>query len=446
MQHLEEGTIHAWLDGALAPDEAQRAEAHMASCETCSALVAEARGLIAAASRILTALDQVPSDVIPLRAAGESIEHDRLAELRARKALERQVAARRRRTRSAFVAAAAIVFVAVGSLTVARHGGVPALGSSRYGMVKDVAPVPATSPPSSSESAIARAGVAADKPDAAAEKKVVPPASRVAAPRENENRAGARPSAPPAGRREADAFVRPGSAADSLVAVETRDARQNVRPLAQGQARQDRAAASQLQQQVVVPSQSSITERSRQLPLIDFAGKQAVRDSSVAAQSAATPVPAAPMRRIDSTLRLQEVVVTGVGAAAVARVTTNSFAGCYQLRRLAADTGRDLSFPSRVMLDTVITSRRGDSLTFRARSLDPAVPLGDTELGWRLLATASQVELRLTRDSTLIAARVAIPVRLEVAAAEASARGSVQGAQRIADAADYSAVRVTCPR
>lgn len=60
MQHLDEGTIHAWLDGALPADEAARAELHVASCETCSEAVAEARGLVAAASRILTALDDAP--------------------------------------------------------------------------------------------------------------------------------------------------------------------------------------------------------------------------------------------------------------------------------------------------------------------------------------------------------------------------------------------------
>ena len=61
MQHLEEGTIHAWLDGALTADEAAGVEAHVAACSTCAAAVAEARGLIAASSRILTALDNVPS-------------------------------------------------------------------------------------------------------------------------------------------------------------------------------------------------------------------------------------------------------------------------------------------------------------------------------------------------------------------------------------------------
>src|SRR5688572_23818446 len=61
MQHLDEGTIHAWLDGALSLDEAARVETHVGSCTMCADATAEARGLIAASSRILTALDDVPS-------------------------------------------------------------------------------------------------------------------------------------------------------------------------------------------------------------------------------------------------------------------------------------------------------------------------------------------------------------------------------------------------
>ena len=65
MQHLDEGTIHSWLDGALSTDEAARAEAHVAECAHCQAAIAEARGFIAASSRILTALDNAPRGVIP---------------------------------------------------------------------------------------------------------------------------------------------------------------------------------------------------------------------------------------------------------------------------------------------------------------------------------------------------------------------------------------------
>ena len=65
MQHLDEGTMHAWLDGELPPAERQAAEAHVASCDECKAAVAEVRGFMAASSRILTALDAVPGGVLP---------------------------------------------------------------------------------------------------------------------------------------------------------------------------------------------------------------------------------------------------------------------------------------------------------------------------------------------------------------------------------------------
>jgi anti-sigma factor RsiW len=72
MQHLDEGTIHAWLDGELPSAERAALEAHIAECEQCAAAVAEARGFVAASSRILTALDAVPGGVLPAAAAGNA--------------------------------------------------------------------------------------------------------------------------------------------------------------------------------------------------------------------------------------------------------------------------------------------------------------------------------------------------------------------------------------
>src|SRR4051812_25492127 len=66
--HLDEGTIHAWLDGALPPDESARIEAHTKECAECAALVAEARGFVAGASRIVSSLDVVRGNVIPAAA------------------------------------------------------------------------------------------------------------------------------------------------------------------------------------------------------------------------------------------------------------------------------------------------------------------------------------------------------------------------------------------
>ncbi len=64
--HVDEGTMHAWLDGALSSDEAGSVELHVASCAQCNAAAAEARGLIAASTRILSALDNVPANVVPV--------------------------------------------------------------------------------------------------------------------------------------------------------------------------------------------------------------------------------------------------------------------------------------------------------------------------------------------------------------------------------------------
>ena len=97
MQHLDEGTIHSWLDGALSADEAARAEAHVAECPQCAAAVAEARGFIAASSRILTALDHVPRGVVP---AAPPVRWS---------------------NRAVWRAAAAVLVVAVGSLVVVRN-------------------------------------------------------------------------------------------------------------------------------------------------------------------------------------------------------------------------------------------------------------------------------------------------------------------------------------
>ncbi|MDQ6871265.1 MAG: zf-HC2 domain-containing protein [Gemmatimonadota bacterium] len=97
MQHLDEGAIHSWLDGALSADEAARVEAHAAECPQCAAAVAEARGFIAASSRILTALDHVPRGVVP--AARVVKWHNR----------------------AIWRAAAAVLVVAVGSLVVVRN-------------------------------------------------------------------------------------------------------------------------------------------------------------------------------------------------------------------------------------------------------------------------------------------------------------------------------------
>jgi len=124
MQHLDEGTIHSWLDGALSAEEAAQVEAHMAECPQCAAAVAEARGFIAASSRILTALDHVPRGVVP---AAPPVKWY---------------------NRAAWRAAAAVLVVAVGSLVVVRNGGNnPSKSSFVLIETPDTAPIPKPAPP-----------------------------------------------------------------------------------------------------------------------------------------------------------------------------------------------------------------------------------------------------------------------------------------------------------
>lgn len=65
MPRPDEGLIHSWLDGQLPPDEAARVEQLLATDAEWAAAAAEARGLVAATSRILNALDHVPAGVVP---------------------------------------------------------------------------------------------------------------------------------------------------------------------------------------------------------------------------------------------------------------------------------------------------------------------------------------------------------------------------------------------
>ena len=62
--HLDEGTIHTWLDGAFDATASASIDAHVVACSICAANVAEARGFIAGASRLVRSLDVVPSGVV----------------------------------------------------------------------------------------------------------------------------------------------------------------------------------------------------------------------------------------------------------------------------------------------------------------------------------------------------------------------------------------------
>jgi len=72
--HPDEGTIHAWLDRQLDDASSSTLEAHLQRCDACAELVAEARGLIAGASRIVASLDDPSHGFAPAMAPRDRLE------------------------------------------------------------------------------------------------------------------------------------------------------------------------------------------------------------------------------------------------------------------------------------------------------------------------------------------------------------------------------------
>lgn len=82
MSHVDDGLLHAYLDGALHaedPAEAERVERHLAVCDDCRARLEAARGLRAEADALLEGatpaeLDMPPFETIAARAAARATE------------------------------------------------------------------------------------------------------------------------------------------------------------------------------------------------------------------------------------------------------------------------------------------------------------------------------------------------------------------------------------
>ena len=155
MSHPDEGTIHAWLDGELSVTEAQAFEERVASDPALQAAVAEARGLMAASSRILGALDGVPGGVLP--SAGGSAPTLEAARMRS---------ARLRRWSAQRWAVAATILVAVGvgvlynasDRSVRSPGGAAALQQAERSVEAQrvvAMPAPSASPAAPVASAVA---------------------------------------------------------------------------------------------------------------------------------------------------------------------------------------------------------------------------------------------------------------------------------------------------
>ncbi len=182
MPRPDEGMIHAWLDGELDAAEAARVERLVAEDAEWAAVAAEARGLIAASSRIVSALDVVPAGVIPAGAkAGGS---------RPRSAVRPWMR----------MAAGIVLVVGTASVVLTRSANAPqgddlalVAGEARANSEGMAAVPTADVPAATAATAVLADEVKAGASDRAAQT-AAPPAMPQAAPKEV-------PSAPPEARR-----------------------------------------------------------------------------------------------------------------------------------------------------------------------------------------------------------------------------------------------------
>jgi hypothetical protein len=68
MSHVDDGTLHAYLDGELSPPEAQGVKAHLAQCPGCRGRVEEERALITRAGELLAQAAPPDRELPPFRA------------------------------------------------------------------------------------------------------------------------------------------------------------------------------------------------------------------------------------------------------------------------------------------------------------------------------------------------------------------------------------------
>ena len=367
-EHLDEGTIHAWLDGELSPDESARVEAQAATCTECASLVAEARGLIAASSRILSSLDAVPGGVIP----GSDARVDQLAVLRAR----RSATTRRWWHDRRIVAAASLVFVAGAASVVWRSADQTAAFRTEQTVAAPSAvadsPTPAPSEPASTAPVAVREAPSRDAkvgalaplrdprpvrvakalPGDSAEQKVVDASTSLAR--------GSALAANEARFADSGRIVRNRQALDSISASRIA---QNAVP--ENQARQQGAATQQQ--------------------------RKAFEQARADAQR-----PAAPPAALGAGGRLGQVVTTGVGARAA---TVSAAGACYRVRLGTTSDPQVVDDTVRLLDETIPV--RSDPSWYQARFIG-AVP--DTMLMWRLVDSTT-VELRSKRPADSLAVR-----------------------------------------
>lgn len=384
MEHIDEGTIHAWLDGALPADEGARIEAHVASCALCASAVAEARGLIAASSRILSALDDVPGGVIPVSVVtAESATREAVSAQPGKPEQETvsataalsvaqggasadapadRLSTRGSRTRTPhrpwyrrpqWAAAAGISFLAVAATAVWQRSGSPTVMESASDRATSAAPMMAAEPAADAvqdSSAPGGAGIAAAAAPAS-QQAAAPPSLRSDASRANEAKQGATP-APAEARKEVAATAKRLVQGETAIALAERDVRR--------QATEPAAPPP--------PVVSSAEARARSLA--DTGGIKRVganvADAITRSESARIAGEATAQRKA-STALVEGVVATGASSATSRRAparaldasrgagngaapaTPSMLAGCYRV--LPVDVARGIEIETLVQLE-----------------------------------------------------------------------------------------------
>src|SRR3989442_11827074 len=84
MSHVDDGTLHAYLDGELSPAEGQGVDAHLAQCPACRGRVDEERALITRAGELLALAAPPDRELPPFRAGDMKRSEEHTSELQSR--------------------------------------------------------------------------------------------------------------------------------------------------------------------------------------------------------------------------------------------------------------------------------------------------------------------------------------------------------------------------
>lgn len=350
MPRPDEGLIHAWLDGELDAAEAARVAQLVAEDAEWGAAAAEARGLIAASSRILGALDVVAGDVIP--GGGRAAPAHDTPRIPAP-----QVAPRRRGMPTWLrVAAGAVLVAGVGYLS--NRDGREASG------VMVVVDSPSVAAAGAAKEAAPEAGAGAAA-SALAEAPAAPSAVTSAPVRED--------------AREPRAEVSPRTAAPAPVAAAVASAA--AAPAAElARAAEDRAAVADSQTAARRAESEAMERRMRSS---DLRLEQVVVTGAPAASAGAPAAPAAaPMRALADAPALAQKM------AAPANDATRIISGCWRVRTTGVSDTLLVTVPVlRQLGDTLVVRVTASGAEARVRR-ERGTALGPTALA----GTATTVE------------------------------------------------------